>query len=43
MRIPDGMRDGLEAIAEREERNLSQVARLAFRDFIEKRQQAEAR
>ena len=43
VRIPDGMRDGLEAIAEREERNLSQVARLAFRDFIEKRQQAEAR
>ena len=37
VRIPDEMRDDLETIAVREERNLSQVARLAFRDFIEKR------
>lgn len=37
VRISRGLRYSLKTIAQREERNLSQVARLAFRDFIEKR------
>jgi predicted transcriptional regulator len=36
VRIPDEMKGQLDQIAEREERTLSAVARLAFREYIAK-------